>query len=334
MRRRESMARRRRPAACDRLHGRDPSADEALSEGGPAGRACRSTRTSTAPRQEGVGVYQISTRNGRRMSAARAFLRPAMKRTNVRVETNALATKILFEGKRRSASNTNRTARSRYGPCRPRGHRVAAARSTRRSFCSCPASGRRAPAGPRHRRRPRQRECRAQSRGPCRHQLHVQRPRADAEPDPAAVVGQASGSACNMSCLRTGPLSLSMNNAGGFFRTEPSLARPNMQLYFQAFSTVIPKTGERPILTPDPWPGFSIGLSNCRPTSRGEIMIRSKNPRELSQDRRQCAVDRGGRGGNAGGGEVRAQDRGAAGHGGSSSSRRSCRDLPSLPTRI
>ncbi|TIS33090.1 MAG: choline dehydrogenase, partial [Mesorhizobium sp.] len=50
--------------------------------------------------QEGVGVYQITTRNGRRMSAARAFLRPAMKRNNVRVETNALATKILFEGKR------------------------------------------------------------------------------------------------------------------------------------------------------------------------------------------------------------------------------------------
>ncbi|OWK20812.1 hypothetical protein AJ88_25420 [Mesorhizobium amorphae CCBAU 01583] len=34
------------------------------------------------------------------MSAARAFLRPAMKRKNVRVETNALATRILFEGKR------------------------------------------------------------------------------------------------------------------------------------------------------------------------------------------------------------------------------------------
>jgi choline dehydrogenase len=51
-----------------------------------------------------------------------------------------------------------------------------------------------------------------------------------------------------------------------------------MQLYFQAFSTVIPKPGERPILTPDPWPGFSIGLSNCRPHSRGEIMIRSSDP--------------------------------------------------------
>ena len=71
-----------------------------------------------------------------------------------------------------------------------------------------------------------------------------------------------------------------MNNAGGFFRTDPSRRRPNMQLYFQAFSTVIPKNGERPILRPDPWPGFSIGLSNCRPTSRGLIMIRSSNPHD------------------------------------------------------
>ena len=39
--------------------------------------------------QEGVGVYQITTRDGRRMSASRAFLRPAMRRQNVRVETAA-----------------------------------------------------------------------------------------------------------------------------------------------------------------------------------------------------------------------------------------------------
>ena len=80
--------------------------------------------------------------------------------------------------------------------------------------------------------------------------------------------------------LRTGPLSISMNQGGGFFRTDPSRKRANMQLYFQAFSTVVPKTGERPILTPDPWPGFSIGLSNCRPTSTGSIHIRSNNPLE------------------------------------------------------
>src|SRR5690606_23361352 len=79
---------------------------------------------------------------------------------------------------------------------------------------------------------------------------------------------------------RRGPLSLSMNQGGGFFRTDPGRKRPNMQLYFQAFSTVIPKRGERPILSPDPWPGFSIGLSNCRPTSRGTIMLKSADPRE------------------------------------------------------
>jgi choline dehydrogenase len=75
-----------------------------------------------------------------------------------------------------------------------------------------------------------------------------------------------------------GPLSLSINHGGGFFRTDPSLPRPNMQLYMQAFSTLIPRAGERPILTPDPFPGLSIGLSNCRPTSRGDIRLASPDP--------------------------------------------------------
>jgi choline dehydrogenase len=51
-----------------------------------------------------------------------------------------------------------------------------------------------------------------------------------------------------------------------------------MQLYYQAFSTLLPKPGERPILSPDPFSGMSLGLSNCRPTSVGEIMISSADP--------------------------------------------------------
>jgi choline dehydrogenase len=46
----------------------------------------------------------------------------------------------------------------------------------------------------------------------------------------------------------------------------------------QAFSTLVPKAGERPLLTPDPFSGMSLGLSNCRPTSVGEIMITSADP--------------------------------------------------------
>jgi choline dehydrogenase len=77
---------------------------------------------------------------------------------------------------------------------------------------------------------------------------------------------------------RSGPLSLSINQAGGFFRTSIERRRPNMQLYIQAFSTIIPKEGERPLLTPDPFPGMSLGISNCRPASRGHISIRSDDP--------------------------------------------------------
>ena len=51
-------------------------------------------------RQEGAGYYQRWIHNGRRWSTAKAFLQPAMKRTNLAVRTNAQATKLLLEGKR------------------------------------------------------------------------------------------------------------------------------------------------------------------------------------------------------------------------------------------
>ncbi|MEO8927627.1 MAG: GMC family oxidoreductase N-terminal domain-containing protein [Caulobacteraceae bacterium] len=50
--------------------------------------------------QEGVTYYQLTVRNGQRCSAAVAYLHPAMKRTNLRVETRALAARVLFEGKK------------------------------------------------------------------------------------------------------------------------------------------------------------------------------------------------------------------------------------------
>ncbi|MBP0619077.1 GMC family oxidoreductase [Cupriavidus consociatus] len=50
--------------------------------------------------QEGVGYYQLTTRNGWRCSTAVAYLRPARTRANLRVETDAHTTAVLFEGKR------------------------------------------------------------------------------------------------------------------------------------------------------------------------------------------------------------------------------------------
>jgi choline dehydrogenase len=57
-------------------------------------------RDPNGPDQECVGWYQVNIRNGRRCSAAVAYLHPAMARPNLRVETRALATRVLFEGKR------------------------------------------------------------------------------------------------------------------------------------------------------------------------------------------------------------------------------------------
>jgi 4-pyridoxate dehydrogenase len=50
--------------------------------------------------QEGFGRGQWTIRDGRRCSASVAFLRPAMRRANLTVETNALATRVILEGSR------------------------------------------------------------------------------------------------------------------------------------------------------------------------------------------------------------------------------------------
>ncbi len=50
--------------------------------------------------QEGFGIYQVTQRNGRRFSAARAFLDPVRSRTNLGVATRAFAQRILIENGR------------------------------------------------------------------------------------------------------------------------------------------------------------------------------------------------------------------------------------------
>src|SRR6266702_3522701 len=50
--------------------------------------------------QEGVGLFQTTTRNGRRASTSVAYLGPAKARSNLKVETSALGQRVLFEGRR------------------------------------------------------------------------------------------------------------------------------------------------------------------------------------------------------------------------------------------
>ncbi|WP_137111333.1 GMC family oxidoreductase [Rhodobacter sp. SY28-1] len=225
-------------------------------------------------RQEGAGIYQMTIKGARRNSAARAFLRPAMKRSNLRVVTGALATRVVIEGGRAVGVEYRRGDETRV--LRARGEVILAG-----GAINSPQLLQLSGIGP----------------GALLQGLGIPVIRDNANVGDHLSDHQGINYTWAMKVptyndelrpwwgkLRAGmqyflggggPLAKSINHAGGFFRTRPDLDRPNMQLYFQAFSTLIPREGERPLLTPDPWSGLSIGLSNCRPTSRGHIRLRT-----------------------------------------------------------
>lgn len=227
--------------------------------------------------QEGIGLFEFTIHRGRRLSAARAFLRPAMKRPNLRVITGAHVTGLVLEGKR----VTGVTYRRRGKTITVRaGREVILSGGSVNSPQLLQISG----IGPADHLNSLGIDVRVDNANVGRNlEDHIginYTYRAN-----CPTINQQLGSwwgklnaGLHYLLLRDGPLSVSLNQAGGFIRTSENHTRPNMQLYFQAFSTVLPRPGERPILSPDPWPGFSIGWSSCRPKSRGEIMVRSADP--------------------------------------------------------
>lgn len=228
--------------------------------------------------QEGVGYYQITTKGGRRMSAARAFLHPAMKRSNLRVETDAHVTRLLFDGKRVTGVAFQKNGREQTAMA----HReVILSGGAVNSPQVLQLSG----IGPGEELKNRDIGIVLDNPNVGRHlQDHlginytyrVNHPTLNERLRPwwgKMLVG------AKYLLTRRGPLSVCINHGGGFFRTRENLSRPNMQLYFQAMTTVESKAdGERPLLNPDPFPGVSIGLSSCRPTSRGHVIVRTADP--------------------------------------------------------
>ena len=246
--------------------------------------ACKATGLPYNPdfngeTQEGAGTYQLTAKNGLRMSAAKAFLRPAIKRKNVTVIKNALATKILFKGKRAIGVEFERKGWSRE---------VYATREVILSggAINSPQLLQLSGIGPaallaKHNIPLVQDNANVgqhlQDHLGINYTWRMKVPTLNDELRPwwgKLKVG------LQFLLFRKGPLSLSINHGGGFFKTDSSYAAPNMQLYMQAFSTLLPKAGERPVLNPDPFSGLSIGLSNCRPTSRGHIQIKSADPHQ------------------------------------------------------
>ncbi len=244
--------------------------------------ACESAGLAANPdfnaaEQEGTGIYQMTIHKARRNSAARAFLRPAMKRPNCRVITNAMVTRVIIENGRATGveyvqGGQTRTLRAKAEVILS-GGAINSPQLLQLSGIG-PGALLQSLGLPVLRDNPNVGDHLSDHQG-INYTWKMRVPTYNDELRPwwgkliAGMKYVLAGS---------GPLSKSINHGGGFFRTSPDLPRPNMQLYMQAFSTLIPREGERPLLTPDPFPGMSLGLSNCRPTSRGHIRIASADP--------------------------------------------------------
>ena len=223
-------------------------------------------------RQEGAGYQQLTARNGRRCSTATGFLKPVLHRENLTVLTDALALKILFEGKQASgieyqhhlktvAAKANREVilcggaintpqilqLSGVGPAALlREHGIAV-------LLDQPHVGEHL-----------QDHFQARIALKCTQPITVN--------DDMQSWWRMARMGLRYALLRKGPLAVSAGYAGGFWRTRPELKRPDVQTHFLTFS--LDRMGEQL----HPFSGFTATICQLRPTSRGSVRIRSADP--------------------------------------------------------
>lgn len=227
--------------------------------------------------QEGIGHYQITTRNGFRMSAAKAYLHPVKSRKNLNIICRAHVKKILFQG---------RVATGVEYEYKGYTHIASAVKEVILSAGSINSPKLLQLSGIGDKALLKQHDLGLVYQNPAvgqNLQDHLgmdylytcTHPTLNDELN--TWYGKLSAG-IKYVLTRKGPLSLSVNQAGGFIRTQTGLEQPDIQLYFSPVSYTRAPPGKRPLMNPDPFSAFLLGVSNCRPTSRGSINIRSSNP--------------------------------------------------------
>lgn len=224
--------------------------------------------------QEGVGYYQLTTRNGRRCSTAVAYLRPAQDRSNLRVETDAHAMAVLFEGKRACGV--------RYR----RGGQVHTLRA-RREVVLC-AGALQSP-----------QLLQLSGVGPADllrqfgigtvHELpgvgenlqdHLQirliyeTTRPITTNDQLRTLTGRARMGLEWLLFRSGPLAVGINQGGVFCRVDPASRTPDTQFHFATLSADM--AGGKV----HPFSGCTYSVCQLRPSSRGRVRLRSADPFE------------------------------------------------------
>jgi choline dehydrogenase len=235
------------------------------------------TRDMNGPSPEGVCHYPITTHRGLRCSASDAFLRPSLGRANLRLETHAHATRILFEGRRASGIEYLRAGRIRSA--RALGEVIVCGGSV-----NTPQLLQLSGIGPgRVLREFGIEPLLANDAVGANLQDHLAvtyfyRSREPTLNDEIRSWRGRIRAAFDFALRRQGWLTLSVNQAGGFVRSRPGLERPDMQLYFNPLTYTTEISGRRRLIRPDPFSGFILSFQPCRPASRGRIDLAARDP--------------------------------------------------------
>ena len=222
--------------------------------------------------QEGAGYYQLTTRNGRRCSTAVGYLRPAMKRPNLRVITNALSERITLQGRRATGVTFRQGGQL---------HTVRAAREV--ILCggaiNSPQLLLLSGIGPQQHLtdlgiavahhlpgvgQSMQDHYQARIVCKCRFPITVN--------DIMLSKLRMIRTGLEYLLFRKGALAIAAGQAGLFARTRPELATPDVQ-----FATVI-FSADRPAEGLHKFSGFSLVVYQLRPESRGELKLKTANP--------------------------------------------------------
>jgi choline dehydrogenase len=220
----------------------------------------------------GIGHFEVNQKRGRRWSAATAYLRPVLGRPNLTVLTHALIDRVALEGRRARGvefllGDVRHVARARAQVLLTAG------------AIGSPAILQRSGIGP---------GARLQAQGvPVVHDLpgvganlqdHLQL-RMVYKVQGITTLNQRARSpwgrvlmGLEYALLRSGPLSMAPSQLGGFFRSSPEVARPDLEFHVQPLS--LDRFGD-PL---HDFPAFTASVCNLRPTSRGRVDIRDRGP--------------------------------------------------------
>jgi choline dehydrogenase len=222
---------------------------------------------------EGCGLFEVNQKRGVRWNATKGFLRPAMSRPNLTVMTDALVKRARVEGKRARGIEFIRGGEEVLADARIE---TILALGSIGSPQVLQLSG----IGP---------GALLQERGlAVAHPLagvgenlqdHLQL-RTAFKVRNVVTLNQRANSLWGKAMMgleyalfRTGPLTMAPSQLGGFTRSSPGYATPNIEYHVQPLS--LDKFGD-PL---HPFPAFTASVCNLRPTSRGHVRIRSADPR-------------------------------------------------------